>query len=56
MISTFIVIGSIVLAAAFTLAWLLRKDLREQVERPKYRFQDDLRQYDRRCRKDGDKI
>ena len=56
MISMLIVIGSLTLAVAFSLAWLLRSDLREQVERPKHSFQDQLRQYDRRCQKDGDKI
>lgn len=56
MISTLIVIASVVLAAAFSLAWLVRRDLREQIERPKHEFQDQLREYDRQHRNDSDKI
>lgn len=48
MIATAIVIGSIVFAAAFILAWLARPDLRAWIEQPKHRFQANVRQYDRR--------
>lgn len=56
MISTLIVIASVVLAAAFSLAWLVRRDLRAQIERPKHEFQSRLREYDRHHRNDSDKI
>jgi hypothetical protein len=48
-ISNIVVILSIVFAGAFFIAWLLRRDLRERIERPKHRFQDQLRQYDKKC-------
>ena len=38
MISNAIVITALVLAAAYCLLWLLKKDFRRQVEQPKYRF------------------
>ena len=41
-----IVITAIVCAAAFVAAWLLRPDLRAWIERPKYRFQANVRRYD----------
>ena len=47
MITTLIVGASVVLAVAFTLAWLLKPRLRAQIEAPKHFFQDQLRQYDR---------
>lgn len=47
MITSIIVVASLVLAGAFTVAWLLRPRLREQVEAPKHLFQDLVRQYDR---------
>jgi len=50
MISAIVIVSSIVLATAFSLAWLLRPDLREEIERPKHSFQDQLRRYDRRHR------
>lgn len=46
MITTIIVLGSLALAAAFTLAWLLKPGLREQIEAPKHLFHDQVRQYD----------
>lgn len=49
MISNLIVLLSLVFAGAYALAWLLRRDLRERIERPKHRFQDRLSQYDRQC-------
>ena len=42
-----IVLAAIVCAVAFTAAWLLRPDLRAWIERPKYRFQANVRTYDR---------
>lgn len=41
-----IVLASILFAAAFTLAWLLRPGLRAWIEKPKYRLQSDLQSYD----------
>ncbi len=41
-----IVLTSIVCAAVFIVAWLLRPDLRAWIERPKYRFQANVRSYD----------
>ncbi len=56
MITGTIVIASIALAAAFTVGWLLLPGLRAWIERPKYQFQERLRQYDRAVitRPDGD--
>lgn len=42
-----------VFAGAFTLTWLARQDLREQVERPKYHFQDRVSRYDHQCHHAG---
>jgi hypothetical protein len=41
-----IVLFTIVCGAAFVVAWLLRPDLRAWIERPKYRFQANVRSYD----------
>lgn len=41
-----IVITAIICAAVFVIAWLLRPDLRAWIERPKYRFQANVRSYD----------
>lgn len=46
MVATIIVIASLALAVAFTLAWLLKPSVREQIEAPKHLFQDRVRQYD----------
>ena len=48
MIADIIVIGALAFAAAFTLAWLMRPDLRAWIEKPKHRFQANVREYDRR--------
>ncbi|MCH8134724.1 MAG: hypothetical protein IIB77_01950 [Proteobacteria bacterium] len=53
MISNLIVILSMVFAGAFFLAWLLRRDVREQIEQPKHGFQDRVLQYDRQCHQQG---
>jgi hypothetical protein len=50
MMTMIIIIGSVVLAAAFSLAWLLEPRLRERIEAPKHWFGDQVRQYDRDCR------
>ena len=42
-----VVAAALLLGLAFTAAWLLRPDLRERIERPKHRFHDDVRRYDR---------
>ena len=41
-----IVLTAIVCAAVFVVAWLVRPDLRAWIERPKYRFQANVRSYD----------
>ena len=50
MIPAIIVVASLALAAAFTLAWLLNPGLRERIEAPKHLFHDRARQYDREIR------
>jgi hypothetical protein len=46
-ISDLIVAASTVLALMFVVAWAVSPRLRTRIERPKYRFQDSLRDYDR---------
>ena len=41
-----IVLTAMVCAAVFVVAWLVRPDLRAWIERPKYRFQANVRSYD----------
>jgi hypothetical protein len=41
-----IVVASIVFGVLFFLAWLVRPDVRAWIERPKYRFQENVRRYD----------
>ena len=41
-----IVLTAVVCAAVFVVAWWLRPDLRAWIERPKYRFQANVRSYD----------
>jgi hypothetical protein len=48
-ISNSIVILSLLLAGGFWLAWLLRRDVRNQIEQPKHQFQDRVLQYDQQC-------
>lgn len=45
MIAAIIVIGTILFAGIYVLAYCLRPELRRQIERPKYVFQDQLQQY-----------
>ncbi len=40
-----IVLLSLLLAGLFTLAYLLRPDIREQIEKPKFLFQNQIEQY-----------
>ena len=35
---------------AFVIAWLIRPDLRAWIERPKHRFQENVRRYDKEVR------
>lgn len=41
-----IVFGSLAIALVYFISWALRRDFREQIERPKYRFQDQVENYD----------
>jgi hypothetical protein len=47
MITAIIVVASLVFAVAFVVAWCCSPSLRRWVERPKYRFLESVRQYDR---------
>lgn len=49
MISAIVIAASIVLAIAFILIFALQPGLREEVERPKHWFVDQVRRYDRHC-------
>ena len=42
-----IVFTTVVFAVVFVAAWLARPDLRAWIERPKYRFQANVRSYDK---------
>jgi hypothetical protein len=46
MIADIVVLASVALTGVFVAAWLVSPPLRAWIERPKYRFQDALRQYD----------
>jgi hypothetical protein len=50
MTSMIIIVAAVALAVAFSLAWLFWPGLRDDVERPKHRFQDQVNRYDRRVR------
>jgi hypothetical protein len=52
MIAAIVVGGTVVLAVAFTAAWLARPGLRARIERPKHAFQSTVRTYDARRRRD----
>jgi hypothetical protein len=47
MIAWLIVAGSLLFGAALLIAWLLRPGVRVWLEAPKYRFQNNVRRYDR---------
>ena len=53
MISNAIVISALVLAGGYCLLWLLGKDFRQQVEQPKYRFLQQVNQFDGRHEESG---
>ena len=48
-VSTLIVSAALLLAVAFSLAWLLAPSLRRQIEQPKHWFQNQARRYDQAC-------
>ena len=48
------VLAVVVFAVIFLAAWLARPDLRAWVERPKYRFQADVQNYDRMAKRGRD--
>jgi len=56
MIAAFIVISSIVLAIAFTIAWIVKPGFREQIESPKYSFQDQVERYNHHCQDTHDAV
>ena len=45
-----IVLVAMLAAAVFTVAWFFRPGLRAWIERPKYRFQANVRTYDQELR------
>lgn len=45
MITGVIVFASVGFALAFFVAWLVRPGLRARIERPKYRFQENVKNY-----------
>ncbi len=53
MITDIIVFAAIIFAVVFFVAWLLRPDLRAWIERPKYRFQANVQNYDNTQREGG---
>lgn len=55
MITAMIIVFSVILAAAYFVAWLTKPDLRKQIEYPKHCFQDQLRQYDQQCREEQER-
>ncbi|MDG2089751.1 MAG: hypothetical protein P8J61_01375 [Gammaproteobacteria bacterium] len=46
MLTNAIVFGSLIIALVYFIAWFVRRDFREQIERPKHRFQDQVEEYD----------
>ena len=48
MITDIIVYLSTGLAAAFVIAWALRPDFREWIERPKHQFLENVRRYEKK--------
>ncbi|MBN4053793.1 hypothetical protein JYT97_02795 [Haliea sp. AH-315-K21] len=55
MITNVIVFGAIALAVLYFVTWMMRRDFREQIERPKHRFQDQINSYDRQLIKQKNK-
>lgn len=56
MIASLIVILSLVLAGAYTLAWIIKPGLRRQIEQPKYNFQEQVRRYNRQSHNDPEEV
>lgn len=54
MITDIIVLASVVFTVVFVVAWMVSPDLRAWIERPKHRFQDSVREYDRSERRNRD--
>jgi hypothetical protein len=50
MITATIILASLVLAAAYTLAWFCLPRVRRQIEQPKHWFQEQVESYDRECK------
>jgi hypothetical protein len=50
MISSFIVLASLLLAAIFIGAWLMKPDFRRRIEAPKHLFAEQVRRYDEQTR------
>lgn len=50
-----IVLAAVLFAVIFCSAWLTRPNLRAWIERPKYRFQADVQDYDRAQRPSPDR-
>jgi hypothetical protein len=50
MITNLIVLLSLTFAAGFIFIWFMRKDFREQIEQPKYRFQDQINHFETQSR------
>lgn len=48
MISTLILLCSLLLAVGFVLVYVLRPGWRARIEQPKYQFQEQLQQFERR--------
>lgn len=46
MMTNIIIFGSLVLALIYFITWLVRRDFREKIEQPKYRFQNQVENYD----------
>lgn len=49
-----IVLAAVLFAVVFLAAWLARPDLRDWIERPKYRFQANVQNYDRMAKRGRD--
>jgi hypothetical protein len=55
MLTAIILVGSILLAAGFAVAWFVSPAFRQRIERPKHLFADQVRQYDEQYRETGGK-
>ncbi len=50
MIINLVVMGSLMLGGLYFIVWLLRKDVRAKIEEPKYRFQQNINDYENQHR------